>query len=226
MKTLIQIALLALLPLSATADVIQKIKIKGADEPVEFINNYNLERCLELDVGKRQVVQLDETTCNGLKSHYAKQAEREKEAQLRAEENKKVRQESELKRQQELSKKEQEREQRELAYQKDRERIAQLKACEATDAYRLYDAQEVVIEDIETQQNLKKAVARQKQLVSMSGVRRLDEERQIAEEQLAVKEALKEHWAEYKSAGGKAASPQAVKHKIEDPCDSFRPEES
>lgn len=226
MKTLIRIALLALLPLSATADVIQKIKINGVDEPVEFVNNYNLERCLELDMGKRQVVQLDETTCSGLKSHYAKQAEHEKEAQLRAEENNKIRQESELKRQQELTQKEQERAQRDLAYQKDRERIAQLKECEATDAYRLYDAQEAVIEDIETQQNLKKAVARQKQLVNMSGVRRLDVERQIAEEQLAAKESLKEHWEKYKSAGGKAASPQAVKHKIEDPCDSFRPEES
>lgn len=109
-------------------------------------------------------------------------------------------------------------------YKKERERIAQLDACEATPAYLLYAAQEAVIEDVEWQQNLKQSVARQKQLIKMSGVRNLSEERQIAEEQLEAQAALKEHWAEYKSAGGKAASPQAVKHKVEDPCDSFRPE--
>jgi hypothetical protein len=109
-------------------------------------------------------------------------------------------------------------------YQKEKERVAQLKVCEATPDYRLYAAQEAVIENIETQQNLKQSAARQKQLVKMSGVRNLSEEREIAEEQLDAREALKEHWSDYKSAGGKAASPVAVKHKIEDPCDSFRPE--
>ena len=109
-------------------------------------------------------------------------------------------------------------------WQEEQERINQLKACEATPAYLLYAAQEAVIENIETQQNLKQSVARQKQLTKMSGVRNLSEEREIAVEQLDAREALKELWTDYKSAGGKAASPQAVKHKIEDPCDSFRPE--
>lgn len=94
---------------NVTAEVIQKIKINGMDEPVEFINNYNLERCLELDLSKRKVIQLDERTCNGLKNYYAKQAEREKEAQLRAEENRKTQEEYELRRQQEIARREQER---------------------------------------------------------------------------------------------------------------------
>jgi alkyl sulfatase BDS1-like metallo-beta-lactamase superfamily hydrolase len=116
------------------------------------------------------------------------------------------------------------REEMDKYWQEEQERINQLKACEATPAYLLYAAQEAVIENIETQQNLKQSVARQKQLTKMSGVRNLSEEREIAVEQLDAREALKELWTDYKSAGGKAASPQAVKHKIEDPCDSFRPE--
>lgn len=108
MRTIFIIAL-ALLPLSATAEVIQKIKINGMDEPVEFINNYNLERCLELDLSKRKVIQLDERTCNGLKNYYAKQAAREEEARIRAEENRRMQEEYEARRQQEIAKKEQER---------------------------------------------------------------------------------------------------------------------
>lgn len=246
------VLLLGLLPNVHAAglysDVIEKIRIAGSDSPVEFTNGYNLDRCLELDRDRNAVVEMSSGKCDGLRKHAAQdnrirqqhedairpQVEEQRieheRLKQQAEDSRKLREkaqeEQELKRQQELAQKEQERAQREQAYLKEQERIAQLKTCEATQSYRLYAAQEAVIEDIETQQNLKKAVARQKQLVSMSGVRRLDEERQIAEEQLAVKEALKEHWAEYKSGGGKAASPQAVKHKIEDPCDSFRPEES
>lgn len=225
MKKLLCLVLLALFPnVQAAAETIDMITINGTGNPVEFVNGYNLDRCLELDRLHKRVEQLDEKTCNGLKNHYTKRAAAEAQARLEAEENRKMQEVRRLELERQNATKEQVLAQREQAYQKDRERIAQLNACEATPAYRLYAAQEAVIEDIEVQQNLRKAVSRQKQLIKMSGVRNLSAERQIAEEQLDVQAALNEHWAEYKSAGGKAASPQAVKHKIEDPCDPFRPE--
>lgn len=244
MRQLLNIVLLlGFLPNVCAAEM---IRVAGTDTPIEFINGYNLDRCLELDRDRNRIIEMNSAKCDGLRKHAAKKAairQRHEEAmrpqveaqrieqerlKQEAEDSRKWREkaqaEEELRRQQELARKEQEQAQRDQAYQKERERIAQLNACEATQAYRLYEAQETVIEDIETQQSLKDAVARQKQLVSMSGVRRLDIERRIAEEQLDVQSALKEHWAEYKSLGGKAASPKAVKHTVEDPCDSFRPE--
>jgi hypothetical protein len=224
MKKLTGVLLLALLNVQAIAETVDMVTIKDTGEEIKFVNGYNFDRCLAFHSATNQVEKIEDAECNGLKNYNAKQAAKEQESKLRAEENRKISEEHELKRQQEIAKIEQEQAQRDQAYRKDQERIAQLKTCEATQVYRLYAVQEAVIEDIETQQNLKKAVARQKQLIKMSGVRRLNEERQIAEEQLDVQSALKEHFAEYKSAGGKAASPNAVKHKIEDPCDSFRPE--
>jgi len=196
-------------------DLVEYFTIGNSSERVEFVNGYNLQRCISIDRANNEFSRLDSDECNKLREANSKKLVR-KAIDSETEEIK-------------LRKKaEQEREQRDQAYQqqyqKERDRIAQLNACEATQPYLLYAAQEAVIEDVETQQNLKKAVAYQKKLIQMSGVRNLSEEREIAVEQLEVQAALKEHWAEYKSAGGKAASPQAVKHKVEDPCDSFRPE--
>lgn len=265
MKSLLAIALLLIMP---TAHA-EKIKVDGFDTPVEFINGYDLEHCLQLDGGSNRFFQMNSAKCESLRNDSAKKNaketaekaemdsiranwdkndyanciygnghpmgdinckvlsrryEHEEQERVQAEENRKWREERRLEQERLEAQKEQARVQRDQAFQKEQERINQLKTCEATQAYRLYESQEAVIEDIETQQNLRKAVARQKQLIKMSGVRNLSEERQIAEEQLEVQSALKEHWAEYKSDGGKAVSPQAVKHKIEDPCDSFRPE--
>lgn len=220
----ILVAILLCLNAQAIAETVDMVMINGSGDPIEFVNGYNLDRCLSFDRLRKKVAQIEQRECDGLRKYYEKRAEQETQARLQAEENRKMQEVRRLELERQNATKEQALAQREHAYQKDRERIAQLKACEATQAYRLYEAQEAVIEDIETQQNLRKAVARQKQLIKMSGVRNLSEERQIAVEQLEVQAAIKEHFAEYKSAGGKAVSPQAVKHKIEDPCDSFRPE--
>lgn len=215
MNKLLAIVFLAALHQVHAADLVEYFTIGDSNEKVEFINGYNLKSCMEVDRADQAVVKIDSSTCNELRDAYSKKLD-QKWRDRQAEEER-----LRIKAEQESAQREQAYQQ---AYQKERERIAQLKVCEAEPAYSLYAAQEAVIEDIETQQNLKKAAARQKKLVQMSGVHNLSEERQIAEEQLAVQAALKEHWADYKSAGGKASSPAEVKHKIEDPCDQFRPE--
>lgn len=68
---------------SYAANFIDRVTINGTEEPVEFVNSYNLERCLEFDRLRKRVENLDQRTCNGLRNYYARQAAQEEEAKLR-----------------------------------------------------------------------------------------------------------------------------------------------
>lgn len=101
-------------------------------------------------------------------------------------------------------------------------RRQRLATCESKPEAATYNAQERVIAGVEAIQGWKQNQAHERRVAQASGVRNLWEERNNGEWIVQLQDELKVDFSEYKRLGGKAASPQAVTHKLPDPCADLR----
>lgn len=93
-----------------------------------------------------------------------------------------------------------------------------LEVCQAQKQFQLYQAQESVISTIDQIAGWKRNQAEERRIVAASGVRDLGEERNNGEWIIQLSDDLKGYFADYKRLGGKAKSPNSVKHLLKDPC--------
>lgn len=98
--------------------------------------------------------------------------------------------------------------------------IAAKAACEDTDKYKLYFAERSVVADIDQIADWRRNQAKEAEIVRVSGVRDLAEERNNGEWIVQLRSDLKVAFADYKRLGGKAANPNSVKLRLSDPCSS------
>ena len=103
-----------------------------------------------------------------------------------------------------------------------RAKAAQLSTCESSANHQLFLTQTIVLNSIDDLTGFREAQARERRIARESGVRNLLIERQNGAGIVAASDNFKEAWAQYKSLGGKAASPQKLSRSQNDPCESIR----
>ena len=101
-----------------------------------------------------------------------------------------------------------------------------LVSCEDTKEYRFYDAEDAVMQDIDVLQGWDDNARQERRVSNFGGVRNLSNEYINAQGKVSAQDALKQAWADYKSLGGRAASPQKVRHRSADPCLALRSPEN
>jgi hypothetical protein len=97
-----------------------------------------------------------------------------------------------------------------------------LRDCEQTKDSRLYEAEETIIQTIEGISGWKDRILQERRISRAAGVRNLANEYENAKGQIDAQDSLRGAWDYYKELGGKAKSPQLVKHRSEDICSKFR----
>lgn len=90
--------------------------------------------------------------------------------------------------------------------------------CTQSQAYGLFRAQEAVIDDREGIAAARASIARERHVGELSGVIDMETQHVAGTQIQQWTEDLKADFAEYKSLGGTALTPQTVKHSVADPC--------
>jgi hypothetical protein len=162
----------------------------------------------------------------GVERTQARQAETDKRIFENAEERRRLAQVEADKRQDEENKKlnEEAETRKRLAQaeadkkEADSKKRLEIEACQAQKSYKLHEAQEAVIADIDLLDQYQREGAMQRKIAATSGVRDLRAERAIGEGIYFTKEAIKSDFARYKEFGGRAASPSKVTSSVANPC--------
>lgn len=132
-----------------------------------------------------------------------KKAQQQKEADKKAEEYR-LKQEEERKEQ--------------LALQKMHDDI---NTCKDTDKYRLYFVQEEIIGDYEWIAAAKEDLKKENMIGRISGY--TDKDKRYDDGAIIVEHSnqIKDLWPEYKRLGGKAKTPEKIKHSVKNPCEEL-----
>lgn len=91
-------------------------------------------------------------------------------------------------------------------------------ACERSNAYALFHAQEAVIDDREGIIAAKATIVRERRVGEISGAVDLSVQHAAGSQIIEWTEDLRNDFREYKTLGGSAATPATVTHKLPNPC--------
>lgn len=112
---------LFLLPSIASAvDQITNVTVGSTQETIQFINGYNLDKCLEFDKFRKKIERVDDKTCNGLRDFHEKKLAKDEERQRLANEAQERQKQAVQEREQAQIKLEQQRKEAEEKYQANR----------------------------------------------------------------------------------------------------------
>jgi hypothetical protein len=95
-----------------------------------------------------------------------------------------------------------------------------LTICQSTEKYRVFKAQQDVVDTLSQIEALKQERLQQHRITIESGVRNLRAEYEIGAQIVTANDDLKIYWRQYKERGGKASSPQKIPTNLVDPCEN------
>ena len=102
------------------------------------------------------------------------------------------------------------------------QKYQQFTDCQNGDEFLLYQAQEVIIIHQQNINRFKGAQANDRKITQESGVRDLNNERQLGAAIVGERNELDHYFTRYKKLGGVAKSPQMVTHLLKSPCEQYR----